>query len=520
MSISQLFVDNPFTIFAQTLDINNLVVDEITASRAQIDNILVDNDNVTGVNNLQAGSITTPLINTNLVNGDINIQPNGDGRLITNRFASDNCILGNIQIDQNNITSIFANSDININGIGTGKVNIENISVSGETISTTANRMILTAVQDIQVTALQVGTLNINNDNIQSTIANGSINLITPGTGTVNMTSTHTGLLHVDNIQINNNNIISTNTNGNINLTPNGTGTVVVSSLSTTGDITVDNIQINGNSIGIVNTDGNLNLNPNGAGVVSISKALNMNTQNINGVDTISCFTLLMNGTITTLSNTNLTLTTGGTGIVRVLKNLNMNSQIIDNVSTINVNFVTSIGNNNLVLTTAGTGIITPTRSLSMTTHKLSGELISRPWVNLGLNLPTNTQGTISWTTSILNPDFISFYDILSMPFIRFSVLGFYRITASATFLCTNANAPERQVFIEFKDNIGTLITASDQVIASESGNVFGNCAFNRIIQITSTAANIYFFNWGSFATGGTSTTLTNDSHVTIERVG
>lgn len=478
MSISQLFVDNPFTIFAQTLDINNLVVDEITASRAQIDNILVDNDNVTGVNNLQAGSITTPLITTNVIDGDIDIQPNGIGRLITNRFASDNCVLGTIQIDQNNITSIFANSDININGIGTGKVNIENISVQGTTISTTANRMNLTAVQDIEVTALQAGSLNINNDNIQSTIANGSINLITPGTGTVNMTSTHTGVLHVDNIQINNNNIISTNTNGNINLIPNGTGTVVVSSLSTTGDIAVDNIQINGNSISIVNTNGNLNLNPNGTGVLSITKALNMNSQNINSIDTVNCFNIITNGTISTLGNTNLTLTTGGTGI------------------------------------------ITPTRSLSMTTHKLSGELISRPWVNLGLNLSTNIQGAISWTTSILNPDFISFYDILSMPFIRFSVLGFYRITASATFQCTNVNAPERQVFIEFKDNIGTLITASDQIIAAESGNVFGNCGFNRIIQITSTAANIYFFNWGSFSTGGTSTTLTSDSHVTIERVG
>ena len=176
-------------------------------------------------------------------------------------------------------------------------------------------------------------------------------------------------------------------------------------------------------------------------------------------------------------------------------------------------------GNKIASTNTNGNILIEPDGSGSVVVPKLRGQILSRPWLCLGA-AQTTTQGPVIWSSFLINPDFSSPpYFSTSSQFITFSSTGFYRISASFTYMCTNANAPERQVFIEFRTSGSILISASDQVIAAEASSVFGNASFNKIIEITSTDGSTYFFNWGSFSTGGISVILTPDSHCTIERV-
>ena len=224
--------------------------------------------------------------------------------------------------------------------------------------------------------------------------------------------------------------------------------------------------------------------------------------------------------TITSLkTNGNITLTPSGTGAVILSKTLNANSNKITNLGTPTA---TTDATTKTYVDTLVSGYLplaggTMAGAIVMGANKISGQIVSRPWLDLGTGA-TTSQGALSWSTILNNPDFSSYYTVTSQ-FITFSATGYYRISISATFSCTNVNAPERQVFIEFRTSGTLLASASDQVIAAESGTVYGNAAFNRIINITSTAGSTYYFNWGSFATGGTSVTLTSDTHATIERL-
>ena len=115
-------------------------------------------------------------------------------------------------------------------------------------------------VMDTQV---DIDNITIDGNTISSTDTNGDINISPDGTGTVVIDTD----LDVDNINVNGNTVSSTDTNGDINLSPNGTGTVVINT-----DLDVDNINVNGNTIISTDTNGNIALTPNGTGEVDISK--------------------------------------------------------------------------------------------------------------------------------------------------------------------------------------------------------------------------------------------------------
>lgn len=146
----------------------------------------------------------------------------------------------------------------------------------------------------------------------------------------------------------------------------------------------------------------------------------------------------------------------------------------------------------------------------------VTSKVVSRPWLSLGV-AETSTQGPVLFSQFLISPDFAAFGT--AGQFITFSETGFYRITASFTFMCTSANAPEREVFVEFRTASTVLIKSSDQVIAADSGNVYGNASFNRIIEITTLTPNTFFFNWGSLSDAGSTVVLRGESHITLERV-
>jgi len=67
---------------------------------------------------------------------------------------------------------------------------------------------------------IQIDNININGNTISSTNSNGDINLSPNGTGTVIINTD----LDVDNVNVNGNTVSTTNANGNLTFAPNGTG--------------------------------------------------------------------------------------------------------------------------------------------------------------------------------------------------------------------------------------------------------------------------------------------------------
>ena len=115
-------------------------------------------------------------------------------------------------------------------------------------------------------------------------------------------------------------------------------------------------------------------------------------------------------------------------------------------------------------------------------------------------------------STKLENPDFPS-YITRSGSYIVFSVVGYYHIILSATFIL---DGYERQVYVEFWNGATKLASASDSVGSVESGVSFGNCAISLYFQVTTTSATNYKFKWGSFSSADA--VLTTDTHVTIVR--
>jgi hypothetical protein len=165
--------------------------------------------------------------------------------------------IDNININGNSITSTDTNGDINLTPDGTGDVVISSVDINAGAIDG------VTIGTNSVATQIAVDNLDLNGNTISSTDTNGDINLSPDGTGTVVINTD----LDVDNININGNTIISTDTNGDITISPDGTGTVVIDT-----DLDVDNLNFDGNTIISTDVDGNINLTPNGSGVVAISE--------------------------------------------------------------------------------------------------------------------------------------------------------------------------------------------------------------------------------------------------------
>ena len=137
-------------------------------------------------------------LTTTVTNGDISIQPNGTGKVEIDA----------ISVNSDNITSLTTNSSITITGNGTGGVDIEGITVNGTTISSSDS-----------------STININ----ENLIVDGTGNF--SGTLSVTGVSTLTAGATIDGVSITDNTITTSASNANLELTASGTGAVKVNAI-------------------------------------------------------------------------------------------------------------------------------------------------------------------------------------------------------------------------------------------------------------------------------------------------
>ena len=192
------------------------------------------------VDNLSVDGNTISSTNTN---GDINITPNGAGRVHLDGFA--------FPVNGAGSTGQFLRKDSNGDlefATVTSSFTLSADSGSDDTFSTggtltfTGGEGIDTTVSDdtITIAAEDASTSNkgvASFANANFTVSSGAVTAknITLGSSTLTLGSTTTAIagvtqLDVDNIRVDGNEISSTNSGGNISLNPNGSGTVDVNS--------------------------------------------------------------------------------------------------------------------------------------------------------------------------------------------------------------------------------------------------------------------------------------------------
>lgn len=126
-------------------------------------------------------------------------------------------------------TSTLTNGSTTLTLAGLEQLDVDNVRVNGNTVSSTSGALILNPIGDLQVTHADfVANRIIYSSDASGTLASSS-NFTYDGTDLVLTGGLDiTGDADIDNININTNTISTTDANGNLILAPDGTGTVTV----------------------------------------------------------------------------------------------------------------------------------------------------------------------------------------------------------------------------------------------------------------------------------------------------
>ena len=294
-------------------DSGNLTFDGTTLTvtgAAAIDNVTIDGNTI---------STST---------GNLNIDSNGNEVLIdsltVNDLTSGRVILagtdGAIE-DSSNLT--FDGTTLTVSGDAA----IDNVTVDGNTISTSAGNLSLDstggevtaaslAVSDLTATRVTfagasgalVDSANMTFDGTDLTVASAKVSDLTSGrvilagtSGAIEdsgnltfngTTLTVSGAADIDNINIDGNAITSTDTNGNISITPDGTGEVIIST-ATVSDLTSGRVVLAGTD-GAIEDSSNLTFNGTTlavTGAVTVSTTLGVTGESTLASATVSDLT-------------------------------------------------------------------------------------------------------------------------------------------------------------------------------------------------------------------------------------
>ena len=346
--------------------ITGLKLTEINGTLTHVgDTTQTGNFNLTGAFN-QTGDFTTSgyidlpdlLIETNFIstktsNSNLELRANGTGKVIVPNndveFGQDLTVTGditasdinitgilsapvisngNIELDNNVITTTESNSDLELRANGTGTVLIpeNDLEVTQD----------LTVDQNTTVETLTANSLLVNGNIVQT----GNYTQ-TNGTQTLNGQLTVNDKAQFEEIQINTNFITTTTTNADLELRAAGTGQVIVPN----NDVTItQNLTIGGN------------ITANG---ITVEDDLQADVINNGDIE------IAGNLITTTLSNSNLELRANGAGVVLIPEN----DVQIDN--DLEVNGITSLNDTNI------TGVLTHTGSTTQNgTTTINGDIL------------------------------------------------------------------------------------------------------------------------------------------------
>ncbi len=270
----------------------------------------------TGATSLTSNAVLTGT-GSSAITAESNLTFDGSTLTLTGSAALDG-----VTVKDNTVSTNASNSNLQLSGNGTGKVEIMD-GITGSFDITQTGSTTITGQADIDY-------VRIKDNKITTNTSNSVLEISANGTGTVDVQNAMTtlgqtvtgnvaitGRADVDNLRIDANSITAQNSNGGITLNPNGTGTVTINgsfvgitNTLSANKVETDQIAIEGNEITTANSNANLELSANGTGLVAISNLKVDGNIQIND-----------NKIATTTSNSNLQLGANGSGKIELMSN-------------------------------------------------------------------------------------------------------------------------------------------------------------------------------------------------------
>ena len=466
-------------------------------------------NNITGGNIITGtGALTLATVGAT----NLNLSPDTGGLIEANKGIdmNNNTIVGASTITGTTTLTLAStgNSNINISPAGTGQVIInKQVNFSNQTLF----NMVLTNVGGVYgapTGALVLVSQQATNPTIQ---VRGAIQMWlnsttqAPGNSIAGLT-TLTGQTTLG---------LATLSNGDLSLSPNGTGTIIANKTLNMNSNTITNANtITGaTTLGLATlSNGDLSLSPNGTGTIVANKALNMNGNTI-----ISCTSITNNiGSLTVGAggaSSILQLAAGVGGFVRVNKDLNLDTNNIVDVATItayNDLTLATTSNYNINLSPAGTGTIIANKTLNMNTNAISGvtTLNGRNLFAYGnfYNTASQTLGAINTATRVvmdtsLNNNLITLDTTTNIGRLTFTNAGVYKVVWSGYLLHGSGSATNTFIWIRLN---GTDVAGSGKKQRCDAGLNDITIGSSSVVSVT--ASQYIEFYW---AADGTNVPLT-----------
>ena len=230
----------------------------------------------TGATSLTSNAVLTGT-GSSAITAESNLTFDGSTLTLTGSAALDG-----VTVKDNTVSTNASNSNLQLSGNGTGKVEIMD-GITGSFDITQTGSTTITGQADIDY-------VRIKDNKITTNTSNSVLEISANGTGTVDVQNAMTtlgqtvtgnvaitGRADVDNLRIDANSITAQNSNGGITLNPNGTGTVTINgsfvgitNTLSANKVETDQIAIEGNEITTANSNANLQLGANGTGSIEL----------------------------------------------------------------------------------------------------------------------------------------------------------------------------------------------------------------------------------------------------------
>ena len=271
----------------------------------------------------------------------------------------------NIVIDDNFISTTVSNSDLELRAAGTGEVTTEefvriNNTLFNESTTTTGP---VTVSGQTTFTTLTTDDITINSNSIQVNNTNQDLNISASGDVKVN----NSDVLIEENLTVESNtNFADLNVIGNLQHTGNSTQT---GNYNIAGEISNGNILIEDNFITTTDSNSDLELRASGTGEIVIPDSVQIEN-NLTVQDTSTFSDMTVNGTFQP-GFAYITGDRGFTGNLTITENLTVNQKAQFEEILIDDNFITTTSSNaDLELRAVGTGkVLIPNNDVEITNN-------------------------------------------------------------------------------------------------------------------------------------------------------